>query len=107
VVTGPAHVAQWFGQRAQIDPRPAGATTLGRVDLGDVHGVVEPTGFAFRCNRELRVPYAPGDSTVVETTLSAEDGYTRRLVESGSAAEDHRNENGKSWIAELTELAER
>ncbi len=82
---------------------------LGRVDYGDVHGVVEqvdpPTGFAFRWNRESGVPYAPADCTLVEITLSAENGGTR-VVESGFAEENHRKENVEGWIAELGEMKE-
>ena len=111
VVTDPAYLAQWFGQRADIDLRPGGPLTLGWLDFGDVHGVVErvepPTRFAFRWNREFGVPFAPADSTLVEITLSAEDGGTRlRLVESGFTEENHRKEHAEGWIAELGELKE-
>jgi uncharacterized protein YndB with AHSA1/START domain len=63
VVTDPAYVAQWFGQRADIDLRPGGAMALGWTDFGDFHGVVErvepPAESAFRWNRGQGVPVGP------------------------------------------------
>lgn len=109
VLTDPAYVARWFGDKAEIDLRPGGAAVFGWSGHGDGHAVVErvepPRELAFRWAREAGVPVDAGDSTLVELSLSVVDGGTRlRLVESGFTDDAHRKENSGGWDEELAEL---
>jgi uncharacterized protein YndB with AHSA1/START domain len=110
VITDPAYVAQWFGQKAEIDLRPGGAAVFGWTDYGDGHAVVErvepPREFAFRWAREHDVPFEQATTTtLVEFSLSpAGAGTQLRLVESGFTDETHRKENSGGWDAELADL---
>lgn len=110
VLTDPAYVARWFGDRAEIDLRPGGAAVFGWSAYGDGHAVVErvepPTLFAFRWMREHDVPFDPdGVQTLVEFSLTPDGGGTRlRLVESGFVQDEHRQENSGGWDAELADL---
>ena len=110
VVTDPAYVARWFGDKAEIDLRPGGAAMFGWSGHGDGHAVVErvepPREFAFRWAREHDVPFEQAaTTTLVEFSLTPERGGTRlRLVESGFADETHHKENSAGWDAELADL---
>jgi uncharacterized protein YndB with AHSA1/START domain len=110
VITDPAYVARWFGQKAEIDLRPGGAAVFGWTDYGDGHAVVErvepPREFAFRWAREHDVPLdQAATTTLVEFSLSPVGAGTRlRLVESGFTDETHRKENTEGWDAELADL---
>lgn len=109
VITDPAYVARWFGDRAEIDLRPGGAAVFGWDAHGDSQAIVErvepPREFAFRWAREKGVPVAGGVSTLVSFSLSPADGGTRlRLVESGFTDEVHQKENSGGWDAELADL---
>ena len=110
VLTEPAYVARWFGQKAEIDLRPGGAAVFGWTGHGDGHAVVQrvepPRAFAFRWMREHDVPFdEAGVWTLVEFLLSPDgDGTRLRLVESGFADETHQKENSGGWDAELADL---
>ena len=110
VLTDPAYVARWFGDRAEIDLRPGGRAVFGWTDHGDGHAVVErvepPREFAFSWAREHDVAFEQAaTTTLVEFSLSPVDGGTRlRLVESGFTDETHHKENSGGWDAELAEL---
>jgi uncharacterized protein YndB with AHSA1/START domain len=110
VITDPAYVAKWFGDTAEIELRPGGPMMLGWSEHGKFNAVVErvdpPREFAFRWNRDPAVPFGGGAvSTLVEFSLSPEDGGTRlRLVESGFADDQHRKDHEGGWDAELAEL---
>lgn len=109
VITDPGYVAQWFGDKAEIDLRPGGAAMFGWTEYGDgaarVERVEPPRVFAFRWMREHDVPFAVGGSTLVEFTLSPDgDGTRLRLVESGFTEDEHRKDNDGGWDAELADL---
>lgn len=110
VITDPSYVAQWFGDKAEIDLRPGGAAVFGWSEHGDgaakVETVEPPHVFAFRWMRQHDVPYDEAATTLVEFTLAAEGaGTLLRLVESGFADEVHQKENSGGWDAELADLA--
>jgi uncharacterized protein YndB with AHSA1/START domain len=120
VITEPEHVSGWFSDTARIELRPGGAMTLvwegadGHTEHGRVEKVEPPHRFSFRWIRgsaEVR----DGNSTLVEFSLSTEDGGTLlRVVESGFTrldwpeedrardAEEHR----QGWEHELDQLRE-
>lgn len=110
VITDPAYVARWFGDRVEIDLRPGGAAVFGWTEHGDGHAVVErvepPREFAFRWAREHDVPFEQAaTTTLVEFSLApAGDGTRLRLVESGFTDETHQKENSGGWDAELADL---
>jgi uncharacterized protein YndB with AHSA1/START domain len=109
VITDPAYVARWFGDKAEIDLRPGGAAVFGWSEHGDgaarVERVEPPHVFAFRWMREHDVPYDEAGTTLVEFTLSPDGAGTRlRLVESGFSDEGHLKENSGGWDAELGDL---
>lgn len=110
VITDPAYVTQWFGDRAEIDLRPGGRAMFGWTEYGNGAAVVErvepPREFAFRWAREHDIPFEEATNTLVEFSLSPVDGGTLlRLVESGFADETHLKENTGGWDAELADLA--
>jgi uncharacterized protein YndB with AHSA1/START domain len=117
VLTDPANVAGWFSNKVEIDPRPGGAAVFHFEGYGAVQAVVERAepnhAFAYRWAREPGKTPLPGNSTLVEFTLTPDEGGTLvRVVESGFAslagpeadalatAEDHR----EGWNQELDEL---
>lgn len=119
IVTEAEHIGRWFGDAgAQIDLRPGGAFRCTWAKHGTVHGVVErvepPRFFSYRWARPLGADVEPGNSTLVEFTLTAEGSDTRlRVVESGfrgvrgtdEEREQYAAENTGGWESELAELA--
>src|SRR5690349_8103042 len=89
VITRADHVGTWFADAgAVIDLRPGGALELRWADYGRILGTVEkvepPYVFAYRWSRPADTLPQPGNSTLVEFTLSVEGEGTRlRVVESG------------------------
>ena len=117
VVTEPEHVSRWFGDSADIDLRPGGKAIFTWREHGTVHGRVEtvrrPHFFSFRWIRGSETEPREGNSTLVEFSLSPEDGRTRlRVVESGFPALDasdadkttDADEHRQGWLRELDEL---
>jgi uncharacterized protein YndB with AHSA1/START domain len=117
VLTQPEHVAKWFGDSAEMDPQPGGKMLFGWSGHGSYHALVEryepPGFFSYRWARDIGEPVGPGNSTLVEFTLTPDGEGTRLLVvESGfdslAVSEQERNtavdENTKGWRAELDEL---
>ena len=120
VLTEAEHVAKWFGDSAQVDLAPGGKAAFGwsQYDSSTHHAVierVEPPGFfSYRWARPAGEPVTPGNSTLVEFTLTAAGpGSTRlRVVETGftglDVSEEERGtavqENIDGWRAELGEL---
>ena len=119
VVTEAEHIGRWFGDAgAQIDLRPGGMFRCSWAEHGTVHGVVErvdaPRFFSYRWARPLGADVKPGNSTLVEFTLTPEGNETRlRVVESGFRTLDlsdqerdkYATENTAGWKSELAELA--
>jgi uncharacterized protein YndB with AHSA1/START domain len=119
VLTEAPHIAGWFGDTAEIDLRVGGTMVLGWKEHGTVLATVErvepPHAFAYRWSSTVDTEPAPGNSTLVEFTLTADgDGTRLRVVESGFAAldipvEEQRKrhaENTDGWRMELDELRE-
>jgi uncharacterized protein YndB with AHSA1/START domain len=117
-LTDAGRVAQWFGDRAEVDLRVGGAVTFGwpagEVSKGVVT-VVEPMSrFAFRWD-VFGTVLDPADFTTVEFQLQEGDaGVAVRVVESGLAAlsrsgiapnlEDLYEEHVDGWRNEMTDL---
>lgn len=127
ILTDPEHLAGWFGDTAHIDRlAPGGTLMLGWKEFGDYPALIErvepPRLFAFRWTADTNdhpgaaaEPPGPGNSTLVEFTLSPEQEGTRlHVVESGFAAlsvpperqEQYAAQNEEGWDIELRELRE-
>jgi uncharacterized protein YndB with AHSA1/START domain len=119
VVTEPEHIAGWFGDSAEIDLRSGGKAIFTWREHGSVHGRVEtvqrPHFFSFRWIRGSETEVREGNSTLVEFSLSPEDGGTRlRVVESGFPKLDASDadkttdvdEHRQGWVLELDDLRE-
>jgi uncharacterized protein YndB with AHSA1/START domain len=121
VLTEAGHVTKWFGDSAQMDLRPGGQAAFGWTEYDGTHYAViervEPPGFfSYRLARPAGEPVTPGNSTLVEFTLTAAGpGSTRlRIVETGFTGLDISDEeqgtavkeNIEGWRAELGELKE-
>lgn len=117
VVSEPEHLAAWFSDEAEVEALP------GKEGLLVWHGhesarlVVErvepPRLFSFRWVRRSDEEPAPGNSTLVEFSLSPCPAGTRlRVVESGFRAlrwppaevASYLSENSAGWSRELEEL---
>ena len=119
VVTEAEHVGRWFGDAgAEVELRPGGVFRCRWGEHGTVHGVVErvepPNVFSYRWARPVGAEVNPGNSTLVEFTLTPEGSATRvRVVESGfrelTGSDEERakyaGENTEGWRSELAELA--
>lgn len=119
VLTEAKHVAEWFGDSAEIDLTPGGQASFGWSQHGRHQAVVvrvdPPSFFSYRWARKTDVPPEAGEATLVEFTL-IEDGAATllRVVETGfaslNATEEERaqsaQENTKGWTSELGELKE-
>jgi uncharacterized protein YndB with AHSA1/START domain len=87
-ITEPDQITQWFADRAELEAKPGAQGYLGFGDQGGpilVEAVDPPTHFAFRWNHRAGEEAVPGNSMLVEFTLTPEgDERTRvRVVESG------------------------
>ena len=120
VLTTPEHIRNWFAPGGcEIDPHPGGRLRFRWEERGEFHGLVERVVadalFCFRLAHEPdRAPVDPGQSTLVEFTLSPEGEGTRlRLTESGIRAlavfEETRARHAEyaalAWASALEELA--
>lgn len=120
-VTTAEHIGTWFGNAgATIDLRPGGEMTCTWRDgdtVDTVHAVVEkvdePHLFAYRWARPPGAKPVPGNTTLVEFTLSPEGERTRlRVVESGFHGLDFSEadraalfgDHAAGWGHELDEL---
>jgi uncharacterized protein YndB with AHSA1/START domain len=109
-ITEPEQIVQWFADRVELDARPGGAGTLVFEEMSNtaplvVETVDPPHRFTFRWGHPDGEAPVPGNSVLVEFTLTAEgDGRTRlRVAETGldaigwpddektRYADDHRN----------------
>jgi uncharacterized protein YndB with AHSA1/START domain len=92
VITEAKHIGTWFGNvGATIDLRPGGVMTTAWRDLGTMHGRVErvepPRFFSYRWIRGSGAEPSPSNSTLVEFTLTPDEGGTTlRVAESGLRA---------------------
>ena len=113
-ITEPEQISQWFADRVELDLRPGGAGTFvfERADRDAPHvaplvvtTVEPPRLFAFRWGHPEGEAPVPGNSVLVEFTLSPEGSERTRLrvsetglegigwpeEQKASYAEDHRN----------------
>lgn len=95
IVTEPEQMNAWFSDTARLDLRAGGDGVLSFGDEGGdpmdvnirVEAVEPPHRFAFRWIHPEGAEPRPGNSALVEFTLTAEGRHTRlRVVESGLAA---------------------
>jgi uncharacterized protein YndB with AHSA1/START domain len=118
VLTEAEHMRQWLADDgAEVDARPGGAITLGWKKFGTFNARVEkmqpPKFFSYRWARDADTDPGPGKATLVEFTLTEQDGATRLTVrESGFAALDRPDSdnlkyaegNNEGWLEKLAEL---
>ena len=117
IITEAPHIAGWFSETAEVDLRVGGRLVLGWKEHGTYLATVErlepPAVFAFRGAYQPDTEPAPGNSTVVEFTLTPEGDRTRlRVMESGFSTLDMSTEeqdklragNVDGWRIELDEL---
>ena len=123
VLTTPRHLLRWWGPdhhplvECDIDLRPGGAIVLRWADFGTmlfrVERVEPPRLFSFRWARPMDAEPIPGNSTLVEFTLTPEGTGTRlRVVESGIRSLDkpdadkiaYLDDNTQGWIGQLDEI---
>jgi uncharacterized protein YndB with AHSA1/START domain len=92
MVTEPEQVVRWFADEIDLQARPGheGSMTFQPQSGGAVHvpisveSVEPPRRFTYRWNHPAGTPASPANSTLVEFTLTPEDGGTRlRVVETG------------------------
>jgi uncharacterized protein YndB with AHSA1/START domain len=124
-ITEPDRIAEWFADRVQLDLRPGGDGSLVFEDRATaqattaallVDTVDPPRRFSFRWAQPEGEAPVPGNSVLVEFTLSAESGERTRLrvVETGldetgwpddekaRFADDHRH----GWSVHIGRLGE-
>jgi uncharacterized protein YndB with AHSA1/START domain len=120
-ITEPEQVAQWFADRVELDARPGGDGILVFEDMANIAPVVvesvdPPHRFTFRWAHPDGEAPVPGNSVLVEFTLTAEgDERTRlRVAETGLDAigwpdddkaryvDEHRN----GWVVHLGRLVD-
>lgn len=122
VLTEPGQMSQWFCDAARIDLRPGGEGTLTFGDRATSQQVTvrlrvetaePPHRFAFRWDHPTGTEPHPGNSLLVEFTLTAEGAGTRlRVTESGFTgldrpAEDkaaYYDRHSKGWDIHLGSL---
>ncbi len=117
VLTEPQHIGQWFGSRAELEPRAGGDGVLEFEGYGAFKISVvrfDPTShFSYRWANKAGEEAIPGLSTLVEFTLEpAGDGTKLRVVESEfetlALTPAERDEkitgNMQGWASELDEL---
>lgn len=121
LITGAEHLGRWFGDAgAEIDLRPGGDLSFSWSDHGTVRGRVEtaepPHRFAYRwlTHADSEDEPVPGNSTLAEFTLTAENDGTRvRVLETGFDVLDTDAAGRRAtlishtegWTAKLGELA--
>ena len=119
-LTQPEHFAAWYAfGGAEIDLRPGGRLVMRWDEHGEFRGFVEKVEpgrrFAYRYAVEPDVDPVPGNSNLVEFTLTPEGEGTRlRVVESGFDRLDlsaevrakHAEDSAQGWDGGLAALAE-
>jgi uncharacterized protein YndB with AHSA1/START domain len=118
-ITEPDQITKWFAERVELDLAPGGQGYMGFDEHNGGPIVVEtvdpPIRFSFRWNHPTGAQPVPGNSVLVEFTLTA-NGPERthlRVIESGhellawSDAETERyaKEHNGGWAGYLDRLA--
>ena len=117
VLTEPQHIGQWFGSRAELEPRAGGDGLLEFDGYGAFKISVvrfDPTShFSYRWANKVGAEAVPGTSTLVEFTLEPAGDRTKlRVVESDfdtlplTRAEQEQEiaEHTRGWREELDEM---
>lgn len=118
VLTEPEHIGRWFGDSgATGDPKPGNDIVVSWKDYGDnafqIQRMERPHFFSYRWLHDKGQVPAPGNSTLVEFSLSADGNKTRlKVVESGFSALNWSEEkkisqakdNTGGWASEIEEL---
>ncbi len=110
-ITEPEQISRWFADQVELDLRPGGAGTFvfDNADRGSPHvaplvvtTVEPPRYFAFRWGHPEGEAPAPGNSVLVEFTLSPEGSERTRLQvsETGLDAIDWPEEQKESYAEE-------
>jgi uncharacterized protein YndB with AHSA1/START domain len=104
-ITEPDQMSQWFADRVELVVEPGARGYLGFGDQGGpvvVETVEPPSRFSFRWNHPLGEEPGPGNSMLVEFTLTPEgDGRTRlRVSESGHELRDWPDEEKQRYADE-------
>lgn len=109
-ITDPGHLAQWFGDEAELDLRPGGDGAMtwenhGRYAMR-VDSVEPPTRLVWSWVHEPDVPFEEAPATTVEWTLTQrpDGGTTLYLKETGFLSDKHCGENDGGWDQELGHL---
>jgi uncharacterized protein YndB with AHSA1/START domain len=107
MVTEPDHVVRWFADDIDLRATPGyeGSMTF-RPESGGtvqvpitVESVEAPRRFTYRWNHPAGTGATPANSTLVEFTLTAEDGGTRlRVVETGHDGLGWAEDQQKSFV---------
>jgi uncharacterized protein YndB with AHSA1/START domain len=111
-LTDPQELAGWFGDSAELEPRPGAGGWFGWASHGRfavrVTEVDPPRRFAWRWMHEPGAAFEEAASTLVEWTLTAREdgGTTLELRESGFRTDLHRQENTEGWEQELQHLVD-
>ena len=117
-ITEPGQIAQWFADRVDLVAEPGAHGYLGFGDQGGpvvVEAVEKPVRFSFRWNHARGEEPVPGNSMLVEFTLTPEgEERTRlRVTESGHELRDwpeaeqrrYADEHREGWGDFLDRLA--
>lgn len=104
-ITEPGQMSQWFADRVELVVEPGAHGYMGFGDQGGpvvVEAVEPPVRFSFRWNHPQQEEPGPGNSMLVEFTLTPEgDGRTRlRVSESGHELRDWPGEEKQRYADE-------
>lgn len=119
VITEPDQITQWFADRVELTVEPGARGYMGFGDQGGevvVEAVEPPSHFSFRWNHPPGEEPVPGNSMLVEFTLTpeGEDRTRLRVTESGHQQRDwpeaekqrYAGEHQHGWGEFLNRLAE-
>ena len=109
-ITEAGELAQWFGERAELDLVPGGRGAMtwknhGRYAMR-VDEVEAPTRLVWSWVHEPDVAFEDAPATSVEWVLTErpEGGTTLHLRETGFLTDEHRGQNDGGWDEELSHL---
>jgi len=124
VISEPEHIVRWFSDEAQLDLRPGGDGVLTWNQMANnqaasyqlrFEAVEPPHRLTYRWVHSVDEDPRPGNSTLVEFTLSEEGTKTRlRVVETGiqlmswpeAEKEEFADSHGKGWARHLKRLGD-
>lgn len=107
-LTEPAELVRWFGDAAELDPRPGGALRFAWEEYGDQHGRVlevdPPRRFVFAWDEGPEL----GETTIAIDLIPDGGGTRLRLVHTGFGVGGDWDrvyaDTGGGWIEELEHL---